>query len=84
MILGPRTKGGGTESNTALGLVARRIVVVVVVVVDAVVVSLLPCNFSSTRPGGMRGAIESAVPLAACWTFSSNSYSNSNLSFYLF
>ena len=26
MILGPRTKGGGTMSNTALGLVARRII----------------------------------------------------------
>ena len=30
------------------------------VVVVVVVVSLLPCNFSSTRLGGMRGAIESA------------------------
>ena len=28
------------------------------VVVVVVLVSLLPCNFSSTRPGGMRGAIE--------------------------
>ena len=28
------------------------------VVVAVVVVSLLPCNFSSTRLGGMRGAID--------------------------
>ena len=33
-------------------------VVVVVVVVVVVLVSLLPCNLSSTRPGGMREAIE--------------------------
>ena len=31
---------------------------VVVVVVAVVLVSLLPCNFSSIRLGGMRGAIE--------------------------
>ena len=29
MILGPRTKGGGTRSNTALGLVARRITTII-------------------------------------------------------
>ena len=38
-------------------IVAAAVVVVFVVVV---VVSLLPGNFSSTRLGGMRGAIESA------------------------
>ena len=34
------------------------VVVVAAVVVVVVFVSLLPCNFSSTRLGGMRGAIE--------------------------
>ena len=41
----------------AVVLVVRAVLVVVVAVV---VVSLLPGNFSSTRLGGMRGAIESA------------------------
>ena len=34
------------------------VVVVAAVVVVVVFISLLPCNFSSTRLGGMRGAIE--------------------------
>ena len=42
-----------------LVLVLLLVLVVAAVVVVVVLVSLLPCNFSLTRLGGMRGAIES-------------------------
>ena len=49
--------GGGGAVVVAVA-VAVAVVVVAAVVVVRVLVSLLPCNLSSTRPGGMREAIE--------------------------